>query len=407
LKKSITIIGINFYPEDSSTGLYNTQMAEFLSKKGYNINIITGYPYYPQWKIWDDYKNKPKYLIEKKGDITIYRYKQYVPKNPTLMKRILHLLDFTFGNIINIFKIKESGLVICVVPFTSTIILGLLLSKIRKSKLWVHIQDFEFDAAIDSGLVGKKGIKEKIFKLLFGVERILLNKADIVSTISYGMLNKLYLKTGVSGFYFPNWVNPDLINPKKSKVHPFLKSNKFKVLYSGNIGVKQDWRFFIKVIKNFENNKNIEFIIIGAGAKKEWLLKQIKNLPNVKYYNPVDFSELPNILCSADLHILFQKNDIVDTVMPSKLLGMMVSAKPSIVTGNINSETAKILKESKGGFFFDSDDFENVIENMKKIINDKRLANKIGRNARKYIIKHFSYENVLAKFEKKVREFFN
>jgi len=94
MKNNITLIGINFYPEDSSTGLYSTQMAEYLSKN-HTIDVITGFPYYPEWEIRNEYKNKKTFLKEKKDAITIYRYRQYVPNNPTFKNRIIHLLDFT------------------------------------------------------------------------------------------------------------------------------------------------------------------------------------------------------------------------------------------------------------------------------------------------------------------------
>lgn len=91
MKNNITLIGINFYPEDTAIGLYSTQMCEYLSNQGYQIDVITGFPYYPQWEIRESYKNKSTFLQEKKDNITIYRYKQYVPKNPSFKNRIIHL----------------------------------------------------------------------------------------------------------------------------------------------------------------------------------------------------------------------------------------------------------------------------------------------------------------------------
>ncbi|CAA6825994.1 MAG: Glycosyl transferase, group 1, partial [uncultured Sulfurovum sp.] len=331
MKTNITLIGINFYPEDSSTGLYSTQMAEHLALT-HKVEVITGFPYYPEWEIREDYKNRSTYLKEEKENITIYRYKQYVPKEPSFKKRILHLLDFTVGSLWNVFKVKQSDLVICVVPFTTSIVLGLLVAKLRGAKVWVHIQDFEFDAAVESGLVGEqRGLKAKIFKGLFRLEKKLLNKADIVSTISYGMIAKLETKTDTVNYFFPNWVDETFIDPKKAQKHSLMQSNKFKILYSGNIGAKQDWDFFLKVLHYFKDRNEIEFIVVGAGAKKEWLVEQTKTMKNITHTMPVEYATLPDLLCSANLHILFQKNDVVDTVMPSKLLGMMASAVPSVV----------------------------------------------------------------------------
>ncbi len=407
MKNNITLIGINFYPEDSSTGLYSTQMAEHLAKK-HRVEVITGFPYYPEWEIRPEYQNKFRYLEEKKDDIAIYRYKQYVPKDPTFKNRIIHLLDFTIGSIRNVFKVKKSDLVICVVPFTSSIALGLLLAKLRGAKVWVHIQDFEFDAAVESGLAGEqKGLKAKVFKGLFWLEKKLLSKADLVSTISYGMLEKLETKTSTPNYFFPNWVDENFIDPKKATRHELMSSEKFKVLYSGNIGAKQDWDFFLQVIDYFKDKNNIEFIVVGAGAKKEWLVEQTKGYTNVKHYMPVEYATLPDLLCSADLHILFQKNDVIDTVMPSKLLGMMASAIPSVVTGSLESEVAKVFDISKGGYFYDSLCFTEVVNAIEELSIHNELSTTMGKNARTYMVKHFAASKVLSNFENKVQEIIN
>jgi len=404
MKNNITLIGVNFYPEDSSTGLYSTQMAEYLAKS-HNVEIITGFPYYPEWEIREKYKDKKRFLEEKKDNIKIYRYKQYVPKNPTFKNRILHLLDFTFGSIRNLFKVKKCDLVICVVPFTTSIFLGLILAKLRGAKVWVHIQDFEFDAAVESGLAGKSStIKDRVFKMLFWIEKKLLDKADIVSTISYAMIQKLESKTSTKSYFFPNWVDENFIDPVKATKHELMKSDKFKILYSGNIGAKQDWDFFLKVARHFKGNEEVEFIIVGAGAKKEWLIENTREFNNIKHYMPVEYNTLSNLLCSANLHILFQKNDVVDTVMPSKLLGMMASALPSVVTGSLDSEVAKVFTKSKGGYFFDANNLKEVVEAIEELLINSDLSKQMGKNAREYIVENFSASSVLKNFQNRVNK---
>jgi len=404
---NITLIGINYYPEDSSTGLYSTQMTDYLSENGFDVDIITGFPYYPQWQIWDSYKDKKKFVDEDYGNIKIHRYRQYVPKIPTFRKRIFHLTDFTLGSLRNLFKVKKCDVVIAIVPFTTSVLLGLILAKMRGAKLWVHIQDFEFDAAKESGLAGKKGMSVKVFGLLMKIEAWLLRRADIVSTISNSMIDKLETKTKTDNYLFPNWVDPEDINPETSTVHDLMKSPKFKILYSGNIGAKQDWEFFIKILEHYNNSKNIEFIVVGAGARKEKLVEETSHITNISHYEPIKFAELSNLLCSADLHILFQKNDVVDTVMPSKILGMMASAKPSIVTGNLKSESATLFGESEGGYFFDSDSLNDVIKAIDLLVSDVDIADKVGKKAREYIVDSFSKEKVLGNFKDKVDSIIN
>ncbi len=401
MNKTITLIGINYYPEDTAVGIYSTQMLEYLSQKGFKINVLTGFPYYPEWKIKNDYQNKPKFYKEVINNINIYRYKQYVPKKPTFLKRIIHLFDFTLGTYINSFKIKQTDLVIAIVPFTSTILLGWLLKKRLKAKLWTHIQDFEFDAAQQAGV--SKNKKNLLFKILFKIEKKLIDCSDEVSTISQTMLKKLKSKTGCKTYYFPNWINQDSINPSKNNTHTYLKSNNFKVLYSGSIGDKQNWSFFIKFLFELKKIDNIEVIIVGQGSQKKWLSKKIKLFDFVKIYNPVPLNELNDLLCSANLHILFQKDNVLDTVMPSKILGMIASGVPSLITGHPKSEVAKIIHNSKGGIYLQNNLIE-VLNAFNKLKSDKSRYYKIGENARHFVIKNYDYNSILSEFEMRLKK---
>lgn len=401
MKKNITIIGINYAPEDSAIGLYTTQKAEYLVSKGYDVSVITGFPYYPQWEISNEYKSKSYLVKEIINGVHVFRNKQYVPKDPTFFKRLIHLISFTIGNFINLFRVPKPVIVIAIIPFTTSAFLGWLLKLRYNAKLWVHIQDFEFDAAIDAGLLS--GNKKTIINSLQWIEKKVLKKATIVSTISYGMLNKLKEKTAVPTYYLTNWIDVSLFDIDSKEKHKYLKSDKFKILYSGNIGAKQDWGFFFKVLEELKLIDNIEVIIVGEGAEKLKVVKETKQYDFVKHYNLVPYKELPSLLLSADLQILFQKNEVIDTVMPSKLLGMMASGKPSIVTGNLNSEVAKIFSDSKCGNYSDGTSVDVIIEQINNLKANKTLSNRMGTNGRKYIYDAYSKQEVLEKFNIKLK----
>lgn len=403
----ITLITGYFYPEDTAIGLYNTQLVEYLQLKGYEVNVITGFPCYPQWRINDNYTSKPVYYKEAYKQTQIYRYKQYVPSNPTFFKRIMLLMDFTLGSIINVMSIKKCDLVINVVPHTSTMFLGWILKSKTKAKIWNHIQDFEFDAVYETGLVSDKSlIKSFFFKALFKIETKFLNAADINSSISHNMMNKLENKSKTATFYFPNWIDLSSINTSIATLHPYLNSTSFKILYSGNIGDKQDWDFFIDFATKLKNEQ-VEIIVVGDGAKKNWLLERLNDLKNVKYYEPVEYNELSNLLSSADLHVLFQKDSVVDSVMPSKLLGMMGSSKPSLITGSDFSEVKTVIENSQGGFYVTQNKIETCYSIVKHLMESPEASSTLGLNARNYISQKFESQMVLSRFEQKLKEILN
>ncbi|MFT5876499.1 MAG: colanic acid biosynthesis glycosyl transferase WcaI [Dokdonia sp.] len=401
-KPSITIISLNYAPEDTAIGLYSKQMVDFLIDKNWEVNVITGFPYYPKWKISEDYINKPAFYEEEIDGARVLRFKQFTPSNPSFFKRALQILDFTYGSLTNLKAIHSSDIVFSIIPFTSSAWLGKRLASSLKAKHWVHIQDFEFDAAFESGLLPEKGVGSIFSTQLFKLESRILDSADCVSTISNGMIRKLQSKSSSANYLFPNWVDIDFVNPSLAKEHEFLKSSSFKVLYSGNIGSKQDWEVFQKVVKAFEYDSEIEFVIVGDGGMRAALESSLSVLENVTFHDPVPYSELNDLLCSADLHVLFQKSDVLDTVMPSKILGMMASEKPSVVTGNLKSEVAHVFKISNGGVFIDSSKVEDIILNIKKIKSNTEKSIEMGKGARKFMVEGFSRDSVLKAFLEKL-----
>jgi colanic acid biosynthesis glycosyl transferase WcaI len=389
--KHITFIGLNYAPEDTAIGLYSTQMVKALLDAGAHVNVVTAFPYYPQWKIAAAYQNKPNYLYEDHKGAKLYRYKQYVPENPTFLKRILHILSFTKGSFFNLKKIQQADLVISVIPFTASAWLAGLHAKKHNAQNWIHIQDFEFDAALQSGL--SSGGKKFIFKFLFSLERRILGNATVISTISHNMIAKLQTKTQQPTYYLPNWIDENQVNPTTANSHAYLQGTKFKLLYSGNVGDKQDWDYFIAFAKALPQ-QFYDIIIVGAGAKYQQL-KESVHQSNISFYDPVPFEELSDLLCSADTHFLFQKTEVLDTVMPSKLLGMMASEKPSLVLGNSASEVKTVMEHANAGFYFSEPNVKTAIDQLEAWRLDPELRKSMGKEARHYVVTRFSRKEIL------------
>lgn len=402
--KSITILTANFYPEDTAIGLYTTQFAKKLTEN-YQVNVITGFPYYPQWEIYQNYQDKENFVVENLDDIKIYRSKQFVPKVVTIKSRLKMIFSFVKGALKNTKQIHQTDLVICIVPFTFSIIPAIKLAKKNKAKLWIHVQDFEFDLAFESGILSKKNVLTSLFKktvLIF--ESYLLNKADVVSSISQQMLAKVKDKSKhQQPYFFPNWIAENHINPDQYQPYSYFEKNKFNILYSGNVGEKQDWELFLKTANILINEPNIQFTIVGNGTYINQLKAKCSNLKNVVFKPLVPYDELNDLLCSADMHFLFQKNEVLDTVMPSKLLGMMASGKPCIISGHPQSEVKKFLNEETG-FYLSTPNEKEVVEIILNVFQNQETFKVLGQNARNLVINQFGSERVLDHFLMKLTE---
>lgn len=388
--RNTILISPFFAPDDSGIPLYNTSTIEYIAENESEVTVLTGVPFYPQWKIKPPYDTSKRFFNEKNGKINVFRVKMYVPKTPTFIKRIIQIIHFVLLSLKFLFKLPKQSKILVVVPYTSCIVIALLVKFFRGGKIWCHIQDFEFDAAAQ--VMNFKFLKRVLFK----IESALLNRCDKVSTISNAMMTKLASKTNTPSYLFANFIDTNSFRHKTTQ-HPYHTClKKPHLLYSGNIGEKQDWELFARFCKIAEGKLNIT--IVGDGAMRTWVENQIEDIEGVFLKPPVPFDEVSSLLNSFDGHLLFQKNSIVDSVMPSKLLGMMLSQKPCFLTGNEDSETKKIITDSNGGIFMSNPNPNHMFEIIHSLLNNNKKAQKIGHNAKAYIETNFSEKKILSNF---------
>lgn len=404
-KIRVAVVGLNYYPEESAIGLYTTEMCEYL-KKDFKIEVFTGYPYYPEWEIQKEYREKDGVLEEEINGIKVYRVKQYTPKKVDPLRRLYHYYDF-YKKILEIIDKKEYDMVKVILPNIFLLNLGIKLKKNKSCKIiWSHVQDFE----IDAGLETLKGIGKIPFikNTLHSIERKLFSQFDIVSSISDGMVNILEKKAvkEEKRYFLPNWADVSkLFKLDESNYRKELKiaEDDFVVMYSGNIGGKQDWDTVVEGIKKLQDRKEIKFIIAGDGNRKEALKKSLEGLKNVIMLPLQPKESLNEFLNLADLHIIPQKPDAKDSFMPSKLLGIMAVEKPVLILANEESNLYQVIKKEDIGYTLNEKEYNKFYTIVKEISLDKERLQK-GKKARKYLMENYIYETVMDKLAEKIKK---
>src|SRR5690554_4739717 len=373
MKKSILLIGYNFNPEPTGIGKYNGEMLSWLGEKGYDCSVITTYPYYPYWKVQEPYyKNRFWYKTEEQklssgSNIRVHRCPVYVPTNPTGLKRILLDLSFLISAMIKILQLipgNKYDYVITVVPSFQFGLLGILYRTFRKSKFLYHIQDLQIEAARDLKLITSK----KVIQGLFKVENYILKQADYISTISEGMAEKVRKKSNMEIYLLANWVDIQLFKPLNEKTllkQEFGFSPTDKVaLYSGAMGEKQGLEMIIYAAEALRYEPHLKFLLCGSGpySKKLISLTNELGLSNVEFLPLQPISNFNRILNMADLHLVIQKSQASDLVMPSKLTTILAVGGLALVTANKDSELYNLINIHDIGIVVDADNQHALTE---------------------------------------------
>lgn len=403
----ILIYGLNYAPELTGIGKYTGEMSSWLAARGHEVHVVTAPPYYPAWSIREDYRGK-LYRTEKvPGEPVVYRTPLYVPAKPTGLKRMVHLFSFMAGSLpvmlCQIFWKPE--IVFTVEPTFFGAPLALLVSQTAGAASWLHVQDFEVDAAFDLGLLPAKGL---IHDFALGLEEFFTRAFTCVSSISHKMVERAVAK-GVPAartVLFPNWVDVDAIHPQpQDAANSFRRElgleDKIILLYSGNMGAKQGLELLAPLARFFESDTRVHFLFCGDGAFRPQLETLVAHLPNVTLLPLQPFSRLNDLLNAADIHLLPQRAGAADLVMPSKLTGMLSSGRPVIATADAGTQVAHVVEGC--GLVVPAEDAPALHAAVRQLIDDAPLRQQLGIAARQYAVEHLGKEQVLLQFEKGLR----
>lgn len=347
----ILLYGINYTPELTGIGKYTGEMAEWLSVKGHEVRVVTAPPYYPSWRINAGY-SAWRYRVENLDGVRVFRCPLWVPKKQSGIRRILHLLSFAISSL-PVILIKSllwrPDVIFAVEPPFFCAPTAWFSSKICGARAWLHIQDFEIDAAFDLGLIKAGALRQ----VITAIERLIMRRFDVVSTVSEGMLEKLVYK-GVDRtrcLLFHNWVDTNeisaLASPSPMRKELNVPDNVIVLLYSGNMGEKQGLEIIIDAAQLLVDEMNLLFILCGDGAVRERLIAKAKELSNIQFIPLQPRERLNELLNLADIHLLPQRSDVQDLVMPSKIQGMFASGRPVIATATKATQLA-VAVEGRG-----------------------------------------------------------
>lgn len=410
-KKKMLVYANYFYPEVASTAQILTELCEGLQEH-YEVTVICAVPCYTG-KIEEKYKTKKYFYEEYKGICIIrVRVKEFDKKKK--ISRVFHILSYFLNSISATFKIGKQDIVYTISqPPILGGILGNIGKIITKGKLIYNIQDFNPEQ-----IMAVKYSKNKLLlKFMLFLDKHTCKKSDLVITVGKDMQETLIKR-------FPNKIVPNnvVINNwmNESEIYPLEKSNqniqnfrrkyglenKFVIMYSGNIGLYYDLENLIEIIGKFKSEKDIVFAFVGEGNVKETLVDYCKKngLQNVVFIPYQDKKDLIYSLNAADVHFVTNAKGIKGVSVPSKIYGCLATNVPVFGILEKESEAWNIIEESKCGVVAETGNYEEIEEQLKKIVLEKEKFVKAHETGRKYLEEHFTKDKSIQKYYEEIEK---
>ncbi len=399
----LLIHGYNYAPELIGIGRYTGEMASWLAARGHQVTVLTGLPYYPEWRIHEAYR-KSRWMREWRDGVEVLRAPLYVPSQVTVKGRLLFELCFGASSVCwwpLLFR-RRWDAVIAICPPLLTSFMPLWLSVHQRIAFVFHFQDLQLDAARKLGML-RNGRLVSIFERL---DRFLLTRADVISAISEGMLARLREKGGSNHclHLFPNWADLENIQPR-SRYNSLRRELGFEselmVLYAGNMGEKQGLEIILESARLTRERVDIRYVLAGEGATRSRIMRlaQRHGLKNILFLPLQDEVRFPLLLAAGDIHLVIQKEEASDLVMPSKLTNILAAGRPFIATSRPETELGRVTVDSQAGLLVSPQDGKELAGAILRLADQKDLREKMGKKARHYAEGTLNREAILRRFE--------
>lgn len=401
----ILALGINYAPEPVGIGPYTTGLLEALAANGMDVQVVTGKPYYPAWKLPDKW---PRFSYEKgeHNGVEIVRAPLYVPQHPGGKRRIAHHLSFAASSLPAMLARAmqwRPDVVLTIAPSLFSIPVALLAARLAGARLWVHVQDFEIDAAFALGLLSEYG---NVAVRARNMESRLLQRADIVSTIGPKMVAKLGAKNVAPDRIreLRNWAEP-AFSPILGDSDAFRREwglqGRIVALYAGNIANKQGLEMPLEAARMLAGRDDIAIVICGDGSQRERLEAMGANLPNLQFRDPQPAERMADLMAMADIHLLPQHPDAADLVLPSKLTNILQSRRPVVATA---AEGTGLQEEAEGcGIVTPPGDLHAFTQAIVQLADDQALRARLGAEAGRRAAERWEKDAIIAQWQAELR----
>lgn len=395
----ILIISQYFWPENFRIN----DLALELKSRGHEITVLTGWPNYPEGKIFEDFGKQPKKYSNFQG-VNVKRV-PLIPRGKGSLRLFINYFSFALSaSFFGVLKLIGKKYDVIFVYEPSPITVGLpaiFLRFIKKTPIVFWVLDLWPESLSAVGAVKSKRLLGAVGMLV----KLIYKNCDLILAQSKSFIGAIgnYCSSSKKIEYFPSW-SEELFKEDEFAIAPEVEAmgDKFNVLFAGNIGDAQDFPTILKAAENLRDRSDIRWIIVGDGRMGNWVREQIekRNLQNnVVMTGRFPLERMPSFFAHADaLLVSLKADEIFAMTIPGKVQTYLSSGLPII--GALDGEGAEIVREAGAGYTCkasDPDELSLIVSKMAALSHDARAA--MGTAGQSYYALQFEKNLLIDKLE--------
>ncbi|MFF0816082.1 glycosyltransferase family 4 protein [Rhodococcus sp. NPDC003318] len=400
----VAILGINYEPESTGIAPYTTGLAAGLAARGHDVEVLTGYPHYPQWRLREGYHGFRSH--EFRDRVHVHRLRHSLPRRYSGIGRAS--MELAFGMQLLTTRWGQPDVVVGVSP--PLLATAMAAARVRltpgRPALGIIVHDLYSRGVVETGMLSGRAARA-----VRVVESAATRSADGVAVIHSGFCADLVDQLGVDPgriSVIRNWTHVECPDPRAAAAFRTARGwspDDTVVVHAGNMGAKQGLDNVIAAARLAgPAPPRVRFVLLGDGHQRPRLEVAGAGLPALEFLSPVPEDEFPAALGAADVLLVNELPGVAQMAVPSKLTSYFASGRPVLAATDPDGFTAGEIDASGAGVCVPAGRPELLLREAIRLGRDHDLADRLGTAGRRYATERLSTVAALDRYERWVGE---
>jgi glycosyltransferase involved in cell wall biosynthesis len=345
-------------------------LASGLRGRGHDVRVLTGYPNYPQGRIFEGYEQRWRGVERLRDGVEVRRVPLFPSHDGRALPRGLNYLSFAASAASASRAALADRDALWVFNSPGTVPLVAARERARRGLPYLlHIMDVWPDSVLESGMVGGRAGR-MLGSALDRAVGLGYARASRIAVTSRGQADLLVSRGVPAGKieYCPVWVDEDVFRPRghdRGRLPEAARQAGRVLMYAGAIGHVQRLDLAVRAAARVADS-GLHLVLVGSGIAEPGLKELARDLGagNVHFLGrrpPEDMGELG---AAADAHLVsLDDSPLLRITMPSKLPSVMAMERPVVMVGR--GDAADVVRDAGAGLVATTE--EEVVGAMREL----------------------------------------
>jgi glycosyltransferase involved in cell wall biosynthesis len=379
------------------------ELAEALRDTGRQVEVVTGFPNYPEGKLYPGYELR-HVDREEVGNVPVWRTYLHPDHGRGAAGRLANYGSFMVSAVVGCLLASQFDVMYVWHPPLTVGVTAAIACLLLRRPFVYDVQDIWPESAIASGFL-RPGFASRCLSVL---EKRVYRRAEHILVVTEGAKENLVGK-GVPArkiTVVPHWYDDAELRSARPEAREEIRARegwggRFVVMFAGNLGMMQGLDTIVRACRSVPPEARVLVTFVGDGSDRgrlQALARELSVEDRIRFVGRVDSSTMAEYFSAADaLLVHLRASALSYMVIPTKTIAYFAAGRP-VVMANVGA-SADLVERSKAGVTLPPDDpaaLAAAILGLSSLPESERVE--MGRRGRLFFEENFTREVTLPKY---------